>query len=122
MQVPIKRPQETAGIPQEIFTLALQASFWPPEFPDNIDAPGNIFGSPKPIHYPHCSDPQPYPKSPEFRGWNCQSLKDNKLDLFNVVSNLNSSSSSLLYEVSQGGPILPWEQQLLFAVAMQVSL
>ena len=44
-----------------------------------------------------------------------------KPTLRNVVNDLNTSSSSLLHAVSAGGPILPWEQQLLFAVAMLVS-
>lgn len=120
MQVPLKRPKEAESSTSELLNLVVQANVWPVEFPDNINAPGNIFARPYQIHYPACGSN--YPSRPEFRGWNCKTLADNKADLFTVVNNLSTSSSSLLYAVSAAGPITAWEQQLLFAVAMQVSL
>ena len=119
--MPLRRPHEPESTPQERLALATQANFWPAEFPENINAPGNIFAVPYQIQYPPACDSN-YPSRPEFRGWNCRTLTENKADLFTVVNNLNTSSSSLLHAVSAAGPITEWEQQLLFAVAMQVSL
>ena len=80
---------------------------WPNWFEGSILAKADIMKiCPYPIDYP--------PKSNgEFRGWNGETLTKNKKTFFSVIADFNKGKA-------HEQQIKPWEQQLLFAMAMQV--
>ena len=84
---------------------------WPSWFEGSILAKADILKiCPYQIKYP--GNLPPHSKA-EFRGWNGAPLKDNKKTFFSVIAEFNKGKA-------HEQQIKPWEQQLLFAMAMQV--
>lgn len=82
---------------------------WPDWFEGSILAKADIMKiCPYKIGYPPHSDG-------EFRGWNGETLTENKKTFLSVISDFNKGKA---YEQQ----IKSWEQQLLFAMAMQVTV
>ena len=116
----LRKPGEIDD-PKNTFSLTSPISsggYWPSknDFLYAIDAKDNMNASP--YHVPYPADGVPLTCGPgggKYCGWNHKHIKENKGFFFYVIKELNDKG-----RFGQR-PILDWEKQLLFAIAMQVQ-
>ncbi len=74
----------------------------------------NMHAEPYTVSYPGQGDELKCPE--KYCGWNHRHIKDNKGSFFYVIDDLNRKG---LFDTRR---VDEWEKQLLFAIAMQVSM